>query len=324
MCTAIGMNNGNFYFGRNMDLDYDFGEDIVIVPRNFPLTFRKACCADNHYAVMGMAVVRENYPLFGEAVNEHGLCMAGLNFPDNACYCDNSVPGKYSISPFELIPWVLGRCRNTMEAERLLAETSLSAIPFGRDIPLSPLHWMISDKYGSLAAEPMKEGLRVHRNPVNVLTNNPPFEFHLQNLSQYLNLHTNIPENCFSEKGIVPFGKGTGSIGLPGDWSSASRFIRAAYLLCNSICNKDEESCVSQIFHILGSVAVVSGAVECENNRRYCTVYSSCINAAEGIYYYKTYGNSRITAVRMKNANLDSEKVIAYGVERESDIKWVN
>ncbi len=324
MCTSIAMKTSGFYFGRNMDLDCDFGEHIVIAPRNYPFQFRKADYKGKHYAIMGMAAVRDNYPLYAEAMNEHGLCMGGLNFPDNAYYPDSTEKGKHNISPFELIAWILGSCRNLSEVKKLLSETHITAIPFSENIPLTPLHWHIADKSGSLVLEAMRDGIHVYENPVNVLTNNPPFDFQMYNLAQYLNLHTGVPVNCFSEKGVQPFGKGLGSFGLPGDFSPASRFVKSAYLLLNSVCDDDEESSVSQFFHILDSVSVVNGGIKPNPDSRYLTTYSCCMSADKGVYYYKTYSNSRISAVNMKNENLDSQNLICYKVTRKQSIDFAN
>ncbi len=324
MCTSIAMKTNGFYFGRNMDLDYDFGEHIVIAPRNYPFQFRKSGCGSRHYAIIGMASVKDDYPLYAEAMNEQGLCMAGLNFPDNAYYSDWIEKEKYNISPFELISWILGSCSNISEAKKLLSETHIAAIPFSEKIPLTPLHWHIADKSGSLVLEVMRDGMHIYDNTVNVLTNNPPFDFQMYNLAQYLNLHTRVPMNCFSEKGVLPFGKGLGSFGLPGDFSPASRFVKSAYLLLNSVCGSDEDSSVSQLFHILDSVAVVNGTIIPNKSSRYLTTYSCCMSADRGVYYYKTYNNNRISAVNMKNENLDSQKLICYKVKRTQSVDFVN
>ncbi len=197
MCTSIAMTTKDFYFGRNMDLDYQFGEHVVITPRNYPFQFRRAGMLKKHYAMIGMATVEENYPLYAEAVNEKGLCMAGLNFPDNAYYPKQAQCGKENISQFELIPWILGKCSSVEEAKRLLNITCLIDIPFKSDMPVAPLHWHIADKNGSIVLEAMKNGIHVYDNPVQVMTNNPPFEFQMTNLGQYLNLTVDSPQNCF-------------------------------------------------------------------------------------------------------------------------------
>ncbi len=325
MCTSIVMKTNNFYFGRNMDLDYEFGESVVITPRNYPFSFRKAGTLKHHYAMIGMAAVTDNYPLYAEAVNEQGLCIAGLNFPDNAYYSQKEDCNRVNISPFELIPWLLGKCTSVDEAKKLLAVTHLIAVPFSMEMPLTPLHWHIADRNSSFVLEATKNGMHIYNNPVNVLTNNPPFDFQMANLCQYMNLTVNSPENCFNKSAnLHPFGLGLGSFGLPGDFSPASRFVKSAYLCLNSICEKDENSSVSQFFHLLDSVAVVNGSIVTGQDSGYFTTYSCCTNADKGIYYYKTYLNNQLRAVNMRHENLDSDSLKKFTIAKSQQIIWEN
>ena len=323
MCTAVAMNMDGFYFGRNLDLEYRFDERVVFTPRNYCLNFRKEKPLGKHLALIGMATVRDGYPLYAEAANERGLCMAGLSFPDNAYYPHTLDDGKSNISPFELIPWVLGQCASVEEARSLLKETHITAVNFSEDLPLSPLHWIIADKNDSIVMEAVKEGVKIYDNPVGVLTNNPPFEFHLSNLSRYLNLSPHYPkDSVFKSVSLKPFGGGFGAIGLPGDWSSASRFVKAAFLkFCSPDC-KDRIEGVTQFFHILDSVAMVNGGVVTADGRLEKTVYSCCIS--DGVYYYKTYANSSVCAVDMARENLDGTELKQYELIDRQQITQVN
>jgi len=325
MCTSLTLGTQGFYFGRNLDLEYSFGQQVVITPRRYPLAFRKAEGMDSHCALIGMAAVREDYPLYAEAANEKGLCVAGLNFPDNAYYSPETDPEKANISPFELPLWLLGQCADLKEARALLARTHLVAVDFSKDMPLSPLHWHIADASGSLTLEVTREGMRVYDNPVGVLTNNPPFDFHLENLRQYLNLTPLMPENRFhGSLSLTPFGRGMGCIGLPGDSSPASRFVRAAFLKWNSACDPEEMSSVSHFFHLLDAAAMTKGSVEAPGGHWEFTQYACCINASRGVYYYKTYGNNQITAVDMHRENLNSGALKRYPLTIEQQIRRQN
>ncbi len=325
MCTSIAMKTQDFYFGRTMDFEYNFNECVVYTPRNYPLPFRKAGILDKHYAILGIATVEEGYPLYADAVNEKGLCIAGLNFPDNAYYPPKVEPNSSNISPFEIILWILGKCASVEEAKKLLASTHLVSIPFSERLPLSPLHWHIADSQSSIVLEATKTGMELHDNPVGVLTNNPSFGFQTTNLCQYMNLISGSPKNCFSNiKSLVPFGQGLGCFGLPGDYSPASRFVKAAYLSLNSICEKDEMSSISQFFHILDSVSMIRGSVITPENLYDITTYSCCMNATKGIYYYKTYSNSQITGIDMNRENPDSDLLRTYPLVSAQQIAWAN
>ena len=316
MCTAITLTTKDHYFGRNLDLEYSYIETITITPRNFPFPFHEKKTLSSHYAMIGTAFVQENYPLYYDATNEKGLSMAGLNFPENAYYFP-SKDGKDNITPYEFIPWILGQCANISEARNLLHDLNLLDKPFHETLPLSPLHWLISDKNSSIVVESLESGLHLYENPVGVLTNNPPFEMQLFHLNNYMNLSNDPPVNHFAEElNLKIYSNGMGAMGLPGDWSSQSRFVRASFTKMNSRCGNSETESVNQFFHILGSVEFPRGCVEMKKDIFEITVYSSCCNTDKGIYYYKTYENFAITAVDLHRENLDNNKLICYPMKK--------
>lgn len=311
MCTALSYLEHNHYFGRNLDLDFSYNESVAILPRNYPLHFRHTGSINTHYAMIGMATNDNGYPLYYDATNEHGLSIAGLNFPEYAFYpalTDCAV----NIAPFELIPWILAQCKTVDDAIIMLKKVRICAIPYNDSFPLTPLHWILCDRHRSIVLEPLQDGLKIFENPIGVLTNSPPFDFHIQNLRQYLCLTSSVPEDRFTKnKSLAPFSRGAGAFGLPGDNSSSSRFVRAAFTKLNSVCKQSESSCVCQFFHILQSVAQIRGTVEVADKHE-ITVYSSCCNTDLGIYYYTTYENSQITAVHLQHENLDGKQLINY------------
>lgn len=339
MCTAISFSTKDHYFGRNLDLEYSYQETVTITPRNYPFVFRKTERLNNHYAIIGMAYVVENYPLYYDAINEKGLGMAGLSFEKNACYYKEKSE-KENIASFELIPYILGNCASVEEAEKILTKVNIVEESFREDLPPSPLHWMIADKERSIVVETLSDGMRVYPNPTGVLTNNPPFRQQLFALNNYMSLSREMPVNSFSENiPLKVYSKGMGAIGLPGDLSSMSRFVRAVFTKENAICGTGELDSISQFFHILGAVEQQKGLVHVvedkekfqdngKNRMQYgnyeITVYSSCCNSEKGIYYYKTYDNSQITAVDLYKENLDSQRLVSYPLLTGQQIKWQN
>lgn len=314
MCTAITYQTKSFYFGRNLDLNYHYREAVTVTPRNYPFVFRDGTTLSRHYAMIGMATVSDGYPLYYEATNEKGLSLAGLNFPKNATYYEYA-EGKRNVAPFELIPWLLGTCRSVQEALVSLADLNLWNTPFSTEFPLSPLHFLLADKERAVVLEPLTTGLKIHENPVGVLTNEPPFDFHMYNLANYINLTNAPPTNRFAKTlKLTPYSLGMGAIGLPGAPSSASRFVRAAFTKLNSVSGESEEESVSQFFHILTSVEQVRGVTEVRENEYEFTLYSSCCNADRGVYYYTTYDDRHITAVDMHKEDLEGRDVIAIPV----------
>ena len=324
MCTAATYRTRDHYFGRNLDLEYSYREAITITPRHFPLSFRYVKPQAQHYAMIGMATVMDGYPLYYEATNEKGLSMAGLNFPGNASYLTEDAE-KENVAPFEFIPYLLGQCANLEQAKDLLQRVNLVNTPFSPSLPLSPLHWIVADRDASITVEPMADGLRIHHNPIGVLTNNPPFDFHLYNLQNYLNISVDPAVNRFSRHiDMEPYSNGMGGIGLPGDFSSASRFVKAAFVKLNSRSGDSEEESVHQFFHILSSVAMPRGSVQIRPDEYEITLYSCCCNTDQGIYYYTTYEKSQITGIDMHRENLNSSALISYPLARQASIEIQN
>ena len=323
MCTAITYQTKDHYFGRTLDYEISFNETVTVTPRNFPFPFHCVDSISHHYAMIGMATIADGYPLYYDATNEMGLSIAGLNFPGNAVY-QSEKTGKINITPYELIPWLLCRCKSVKEAKQHLVNINLVAIPFSKKYALTPLHLIIADTQEAITVEPLEDGLIIYENPIGVLTNNPPFDYHMYNLKNYLNLTSQEPSNRFATHiDLAPYSRGMGAIGLPGDLSSASRFVRAAFTKLNSRSGESEYDSISQFFHILGSVVQQDGCVQI-GDKYEKTIYTSCCNIDKGIYYYTTYENSQITAVHLQNEMLDGTKLAAYALVKYQQIRLEN
>lgn len=312
MCTAVSFRTKDHYFGRTLDFEYDYGAQVAVTPRNFPLPFRHMGTLGKHYAIIGMARVERGYPLYFDGVNEKGLAVAGLNFVHSACY-HPTAPGKENVAHFELIPWLLAQCATVAEAKKRLERLNITDDAFCDALPPAKLHWLLADGQETVVIESVGEGLRVMDDPAGVLTNEPPFPMQLQQLQNFLNLSSNEPESRFSPSlELMPYSRGMGAIGLPGDLSSPSRFVRAAFVRSNSVCGSAESESVSQFFHILGSVTQPRGCCRLGDGQYEITVYTSCCNTDRGIYYYTTYGNRAITAVDLRRENLDGTALSVF------------
>ena len=324
MCTAATYKTKDFYFGRTLDYEFAYGDEITITPRNYVFNLRHMGTLSSHYALIGMAHVAGDYPLYYDAINEKGLGMAGLNFVGNAVY--NEVEkGRENVAQFEFIPWILGKCATVKEAKELLSRINLVKTPFSEQLPCAQLHWIIADKDEAIVVESMADGLHVWDDPAGVLTNNPPFDQQMFMMNNYMHLSPKQPENYFSEQlGLKAYSRGMGALGLPGDLSSASRFARVAFVRDHSFSGESEAESVSQFFHILGSVDQQRGCCEVEPGKYEITLYTSCCNGDKGIYYYTTYENHQISAVDMHKENLDGEKLITYSPIKNEQILFQN
>ena len=324
MCTAITYQPRELYMGRSLDYEASYGEEIVMLPRRFPLRFRHGGGLEQGYAILGTAHVADGYPLYYDAVNEKGLGIAGLNFVGNAHYAAPQ-DGRQNVAQFEFIPWLLRQCATLAEARQLLQAVNLTGTPFSAHFPAAQLHWLLADTTGALTLEPTAAGLQIYENPVGVLTNNPPFPQQLFALNNYMHLSPRQPENTFApDVPLQAYSRGMGALGLPGDLSSPSRFVRAAFVRANARSERTEDANVSQFFHILTSVEQQRGCCELDDGQFEITLYSSCCNADQGIYYYTTYDNRQITGVKLHAADLDSARLTAYPLADTQQIRWEN
>lgn len=328
MCTSITYHTQDHYFGRNLDYERSYGENITITPRDFVFSLRHEGELSHHYAIIGMATVISHFPLYYDATNECGLSIAGLNFSGYAQYSSTTTASSADrtnakVTSFELIPWLLGTCKDVRAARVALEGLTITDESFVESLPASPLHWMIADRDECIVYEYTKDGGKIYENPVGVMTNNPSFEYHMTHLQDFLHVsHGPLMNNLLSEASVEPYSRGMGAMGLPGDLSSASRFVRAAYTKLNSLSDADEASSVQQFFSILDSVAQAKGCCylgdDEDGHPQYeYTLYSSCCNVDKGIYYYKTHENSHITAVHLFHEDLDSTTLKTFPLERE-------
>lgn len=337
MCTAATYQTKATYFGRNFDYDISYGEEVVIIPRNFPLYFREVAPITSHYAIIGIscdAPVPSDQlqagqpnvcPLLYDGTNEKGLAMAGLNFAGNAVFNDH-VDGKDNIAQFEFISWILAQCANINEAKALLAKINLRKINFSAELPVAELHWILADASGaSLVVESMADGLKVYDNPLGILTNNPPFDEQLFTLNNYMHLSATNPVNTFAPNlPLETYSRGMGAIGLPGDLSSSSRFAKAAFTKLHSLSADDNISSVNQFFHILHSVDQQHGCCDLGDGHYEFTIYSDCYDLSDGTFYYTTYNNHQINSLSLQKGNLDSTDLQIFPLVNTEQINYQN
>lgn len=289
MCTAVFMKNEGL-FGRTLDLEYTFGEAVTITPKGFKIDLRAEPHFTSKYIIIGMSKVVEDFPLYFDAVNEKGLAIAGLNFPRSARYSEIR-NGALNLASFEIIPYILGNFKDISEATSHLERLNITGTSFSEKFPATPLHWMLADKETSVVLESTESGLKIYENPIGVMTNEPPFPFQKTYLENFSHLTSEEDDSRYS--------RGLSAFSLPGDFSSLSRFVRGAFLLKNSLseCGK-----VTEFFKITDNVSVPRGAVRLKNGKEVITQYACCMDIKNGMYYYKTYGNSRICGVSIERA----------------------
>ena len=312
MCTAVSYKTKDHDFGRNLDLEYSYNEQVVITPKNYRFNFTDNRILDKGYAIIGIATVCENYPLYYDACNEYGLAGAGLNFPYNDLYSNDENSVMLKIAPYEILPAVLRTCKSIAEVKELLTNTIFINKSFNDNFKATNMHYMFADSCSSITVESKNGVVNVYDNTVNVLTNTPTFIEQIENLKQYQNITNEETNKTLNSKG-------TGALGLPGDFTSKSRFVRAEFLLRTTVSLGND---LTEFYNVLSSVAEPKGSVKVNDNKYFYTQYSSCMDLKEKIYYYKTYENSRIYAVRL--SNIDGKDLAAYDLIKTQDIRFQN
>ena len=312
MCTSLSLPtpDGRHLFGRTLDLDTHFGEAVTLTPRRYPFAFADCYPHTRHYALLGMASVADGptvsgYPLYAEAMNEKGLCMAGLRFAESAVYAPAPQSGWLNLAPWELIPCLLGTCATVDEARAALGDILVVDKPFSDTLPAAPLHWHMVDAdpaHGGLIIEVTAEGMRIYPDEVGVLTNEPPYPD-----------RTARSETMQSLRGDAA--------GLPGDYTSPSRFVRAAalrrwWLEQGSTRAEDGtapagDHAVAQFFSILGAVSPTAGAVITEDGRCHRTLYTCCMDTAAGVYRWRTEEDVAMRSVAFGEMDMDGEAVVS-------------
>ena len=320
MCTALSLSGRHHLFGRTLDLEKSYGEGVVITQRNYAWRFRHMSAAEHNPAIIGMACVFEGYPLYYDAINEHGLAMAALNFPKSAVYRDVT-EGRVNIVSYELIPWILSRASSVREAVELLSEVNVTNESVSDELPATPLHWMIADRHESVTVEAVADWLRIYENLFGVLTNEPPFPYHEAHVAEYMHLSSAGSQNRFAPSvELVPYSRGMGAIGLPGDYSSPSRFVRAVFAKSNTETGGSEADEISAFFHVLGTVSTPSGCVRSESGDAVRTIYTSCADTDTLTYYFTTYENRRIRGVRLQ---ADGDELRFHSIGGAEDILFI-
>lgn len=319
MCTAVSFASQNanrrfFYFARTLDNDRSYGEETVTVPRNFPLALRYRKNLDTHAAFIGTAMVIDGVPLFYDAASEHGLAIAALNFPKNAYYAPYEAHMEdHALCVFEVIPYLLAACETVADVRVALADLHIVDTPFSKELPNTPLHFLIADRTETLVLEPTKNGLSLYSDPLGVLTNNPPFPMQMTAMQKYRNLCADVPPSFLDGLLPSPDGFGFGAVGLPGDFSSPSRFARAAFvrhhMLSYLSMHAEKDSCAREVFHLLHTVSVPRGVCMREDGAYQHTVYTAVMDALHGIYYKTTYESGVIQETDLWSADLEGREL---------------
>ena len=312
MCTAIFDNRYGAFFGRTLDLEYSLGQEVVRTEKGSELNFLYEGRFESKFSFVGMAhrakrcESGEEIPLYFDGMNERGLSVAALNFQGFARYNERQERCR-NLASFEIIPYLLSSCGNLDCVRKLLACANIVGDAFSPSLPPTPLHFMVADREGSLVIEQTARGLEIHENNVGVMTNSPTFDHHMTRLADYAALSPCQPKNtlCPDVK-LEQYSRGLGAVGLPGDFSSVSRFVRAVFLKNHTLIpsaalfeHDESRAALHRIFHVLGGVSVPLGCVMTGADKPVCTVYTSVCDMESLSYHSITYADREIRSVAL-------------------------
>lgn len=314
MCTGIRFSDdaGHLYAGRNLDWECGYGEKTSIAPRNYvrPYAFEKHAVG---LATIGTCIVVENMPLYFDCGNEAGLYVAGLNFPGYAEFEKDAVAGKTNLAAYEFPLWVASSFSTVDEAEAALADVAIVGKTVSDQYPVAQLHFMICDAKRSIVVEYMADGMHIHHDDVDVLTNQPAFDWQMEHLRSYLNVSPDfVSEVKWGSAALSPYGSGANAVGLPGSTYSPDRFVRAAYYNTHYPVQKGEEANVTRLFRTLGAVEQILGGALMEDGTSEYTIYAGGFSAATNTYYRALYEDPTIRPFKMDAIDLDGSEIYTF------------
>ncbi|MGV8905110.1 MAG: linear amide C-N hydrolase [Acetobacterium sp.] len=311
MCTSITLTTADRLnlLARTMDFAFILEPELIFIPRKYPLVFEMAGPEPSaKYALMGIGQQQETFT-FTDGVNEAGLACATLYFPGYAQYSKAIISDKTNLASYEVVGWLLANFSTIDEVKESISQLNIVNTPAKLFGIVTPLHWIVTDKSGNtIVIEPMMSGLVIHDNPLGVMSNSPDFDWHLTNIRNYIGINPfKIEPLKLDGLTFAPFGNGARTIGLPGDYTPPSRFIRALFgkEAINELANEDEG--IKAAFHILASVDIPKGSVVTDGGVDY-TQYTACMVCNTGTYYVKTYDNNQIIRACLFDEDLDASE----------------
>ncbi|WP_414732683.1 linear amide C-N hydrolase [Acetobacterium carbinolicum] len=327
MCTSLTLMTTNQIntLARTMDFAFLLDPELIFLPRKFSLVSEvDQTVRSVKYAMMGIGRNLGTY-LFADGLNEAGLSCASLYFPGYAEYNDSVIPKKTNLAPHEIVGWLLTNFSTLEEVKAAIPQLNIVSTPLKLMNVITPLHWIITDKKGdTLVIEPTKDGIIIYENPLGVMTNSPDFNWHLTNIRNYIGVSPN-KTGPIQLNGMTfnPFGGGSGTFGLPGDYTPPSRFLRALFgrEAINPI--ETEEECINAAFHILASVDIPKGSVITDEGIDF-TQYTACMVCNTGSYYFKTYDNNQIARACLFNEDFEAAQPRVWGITKKQQYHQLN
>ena len=317
MCTAItlqSLQKENF-FGRTMDFSYPIKPGIYIIPKNYEwhslITMKKYI---DNYSFICMGQETNGILGFFDGVNEQGFAAAVLYFAGYAYY-DSDINNKEQIASLDFLHYILGCCKSVDDLKTLSENINIVGVPDPVTQAIAPLHWIATDRSGkSIVIEQTERGLEIIDNPIGVMSNSPDFQWHMTNLRNYMNVSTTQQNEVYWENvSLTPFGQASGTVNLPGGFTSPERFVRTSFIKTHVPVPKDSSESLITCFHIMNSVFIPKGIVLTDRGTYDYTKYISFMNTNTCEYYFKTYECNQIIRASLSDYYKLSNQPIFLG-----------
>jgi choloylglycine hydrolase len=334
-CTGIRLTakDGTIVYARTLELGGDLDSSILIVPHGYAFRGETPMGTPGFrwttkYAFVGPNA--EGLPFVCDGMNEKGLAVGCFLFPGTAGYQKiDAANAAHAIASHQVALYLLGTCATVKEAVAAIEEVRVGLVAQGLPSSLLQLHYAVNDAEGhSAVIEYIGGQLRVHDNPLGVITNSPSFDWHQTNLRNYVNL---TPNNVMpvEESGMtfIGLGQGTGMLGLPGDFTPPSRFVRAvAFTQSAAACDTAEQS-VQQAFHLLNQFDLPRGSIRAKDNGKTALEYTNWTTAADLKhlrYYFNTYQSRVLRMVDLNRLDLDAKKLKTISMGQTESIEDIS
>lgn len=314
MCTSVRFvdDKNQMFAGRNLDWECGYGQGVAITPRNYERKYAFEAPAKGN-AVIGTCIVENDMPLYFDCGSEKGLYIAGLNFPGYAEYEQDAAIGKTNIAAYEFPLWVASTFSSVDEVEEALKNVAIVGKPVNDRYPVALLHYFICDAKRSIVVEYMADGMHIHHDDVDVLANQPTFDWHREHLRSYMNVRPDfVPTVKWGNAELTPYGSGGNVVGMPGSNYSPDRFVRAAYYNTHYPVQSGEDANVVRLFRTLDSVEQILGGAHMEDGTYEYTLYTGGFSAASNTYYMSLYEDPAIKSYSMNAAALDGEELYSF------------
>lgn len=326
MCTSMTYktSDGQYWLARTMDFGFELGGNPIVVPRQYEFHGVLGETFTTKFGFVGTGAQLKDY-IVVDGVNEQGLSAATLYFSNQASYDQQPAADRLSLASFEVVNWILGNFQSNAEVRAHLDE--MQVVDF--ELPLLkgnvPLHWIIADRQGHCNVLEFKaDGMHWYDDQIGVMTNSPDFAWHEQNLGNYVQLQNGFqPARQFSGYTAREIGPGSGALGLPGDYTSTSRFVRASFTRQYAPQVADTQA-LNTINHLLEPFDIPRGVKQQANGYFDYTQYRGYMQLSNATYYYQPYDDNTISAVQLTDALLNDTTVTTFAVAHQQQVHVLN